>query len=132
MLSEQECWDRMREQRVGRLVTHVTDIVDIVPINYVVDGETIVFRTAPGNKLAELTVNSSVVFEADSFDEESGWSVVLRGRARVMYKESEVLEAEQLPLRPFVPTVKRVFVRVEDATVTGRAFRFDSQVDPAR
>ncbi|QIK64103.1 pyridoxamine 5'-phosphate oxidase family protein [Leucobacter viscericola] len=129
VLSDTECWEHLATQRVGRLVTSVGDVVDIVPINFVVDGDTVVFRTAPGSKLSELTVNSSVVFEVDSFGETSGWSVVLRGRARALETEAEIAAAELLPLKPFVPTVKRVFVRIEATAVTGRSFVFGSEPD---
>lgn len=129
VLSDEECWARLATQRIGRLVTRVGDVVDIVPINFVVDGETIVFRTAPGNKLNELTINSSVVFEADVFEQTAGWSVVLRGSARALETRAEIAEAEALPLRPFVPTVKPVFVRIENATVSGRSFVFNAGAD---
>lgn len=124
VLDEDACWERLAAQQVGRLVTHVGDVVDIVPINFVVDGRGIVFRTAAGNKLAGLSINGDVVFEVDEFDGDAGWSVVLRGEARVLSNEDEVAAAEALPLRPFVATLKPTFVRVEATSVSGRAFEF--------
>jgi nitroimidazol reductase NimA-like FMN-containing flavoprotein (pyridoxamine 5'-phosphate oxidase superfamily) len=129
VLTETECWERVSTQRVGRLATHVGNVVDIAPINFVVDGSTILFRTAPGSKLSELTVNHSVVFEVDAFTEETGWSVVLRGTARVLEDEAEIAAAEALPLRPFVPTLKLVFVKIEGLVGTGRSFVFGPEPD---
>lgn len=127
VLSEDDCWERLATQQVGRLVTHVGGLVDIVPINFVVDGRSLVFRTAAGSKLAGLTVNSDVAFEVDRFDDEGGWSVVVRGAARALEHEDEVSAAEALPLRPFVPTLKPTFVRIEVSAISGRAFEFGEE-----
>ncbi|MFV0433324.1 MAG: pyridoxamine 5'-phosphate oxidase family protein [Leucobacter sp.] len=127
ILDEQECWERLASQQIGRLVTRVGDVVDIVPINFVADGRSIVFRTAAGDKLAELTINPAVVFEVDSYDATSGWSVVLHGHAKALEKEADVAAAEALPLRPFVPTLKPTFVRVNVDSLSGRTFQFGEE-----
>ncbi|QIM16011.1 pyridoxamine 5'-phosphate oxidase family protein [Leucobacter insecticola] len=129
VLSEQESWELVRTQRVGRLVTRVGEVVDIAPINFVVDGSSLVFRTAAGSKLSELTINDAVVFQVDSYGGADGWSVVLRGTARVLEGGDEVLAAAALPLRPFVSTVKPTFVRIEIASLSGRSFVFGPEPD---
>ncbi|PRI10416.1 pyridoxamine 5'-phosphate oxidase family protein [Leucobacter massiliensis] len=127
VLSEQECWERLKTQAVGRLVTRVGEVIDIVPINYVVDGRSIVFRTAAGSKLVELTINSSVLFEVDEIGEDAAWSVVVRGNARALEHSDEVLAASQLPLRPYLPTYKPTFVRIDVDEVTGRDYRYGEE-----
>ena len=127
VISDDESWERLAAERVGRLVTHVGGVVDIVPINFVVDGRSIVFRTAAGSKLAGLTINSDVVFEVDYFDEERGWSVVVRGAARALELEAEIALAEALPLKPFVPTLKPTFVRIDPTAISGREFQFGEE-----
>lgn len=124
VLSESECRARLGTQKVGRLVTSVGEVIDIVPINFVLDDRSIVFRTAAGSKLVELTINNAVLFEVDEVGETEGWSVVARGRARALEQEDEILAAEQLPLRPFVPTLKPTFVRIDIDELKGRAYRF--------
>ena len=57
-LDENTCWERLSTRSVGRIVTNVGGVVDIAPVNFVVDGRSIVFRTASGSKLAGLTVNT--------------------------------------------------------------------------
>ena len=56
---------------------------DIFPINYTVDGGTLVFRTGEGTKLSGATGESPVAVEADGVDAVSGlaWSVVVKGKA---------------------------------------------------
>lgn len=124
ILSDEECWERIGTQSVGRLVTSVGGVVDLVPINFVVDGDSLVFRTASGSKLAGLTVNSAVVFEVDSIGDEGGWSVVVHGSALALERDAEIEAAEKLPLKPLVPTVKRTFVRITPESLTGREFVF--------
>jgi nitroimidazol reductase NimA-like FMN-containing flavoprotein (pyridoxamine 5'-phosphate oxidase superfamily) len=128
-LSEQECWDRLRTQQLGRLVTHVGEVLDVFPVNYVVDDETIVFRTAEGSKLFELTVNDEVLFEVDDHSGTDAWSVVVRGRAHRLATSAEVQAADGLPLRPWIPTLKYNYVRVEPTSMTGRAFVIGPEPD---
>jgi len=122
-LTEQECWARLATQELGRLVTHVGDVLDIFPVNYVVDDGTIVFRTAPGSKLFELTVQDEVLFEVDDHTEADAWSVVVRGHARALSTSAEVAEADLLPLTPWIPTLKYTYVRIEVTRLSGRAFQ---------
>ena len=128
-LSDEECWDRLDAQPLGRLVTHVGDVLDIFPVNYVVDSGAVVFRTAEGSKLFELTVNPEVLFEVDGYSETDAWSVVLRGSARRLDTSAEVQAADELPLRPWIPTLKYNYVRVTPAELTGRAFRIGPEPD---
>lgn len=121
-LSEGECRDRLSTQTLGRLITRVGDVVDVFPVNYVLDGDGILFRTAPGSKLLELTVNSGVLFEVDDHTDAEAWSVIVSGRAEVLEAEADVERAESLGLQPWIPTLKRVFVRISAEKMTGRAF----------
>ncbi|WP_141931772.1 pyridoxamine 5'-phosphate oxidase family protein [Microbacterium sp. SLBN-146] len=121
-LAAEECWERLRSQELGRLVTRVGDVLDIFPVNYVVDGEGVLFRTAQGSKLFELTVNDDVLFEVDEYTDENAWSVVVRGHARVLDTSEEVERADGMGLTPWIPTLKYTYVHVDAASVTGRAF----------
>jgi nitroimidazol reductase NimA-like FMN-containing flavoprotein (pyridoxamine 5'-phosphate oxidase superfamily) len=121
-LSSEECHARLRSQVLGRLVAWVGGVVDIFPVNFVMDQGDVVLRTAEGTKLAQLVIGDEVLFEVDQFDDAEAWSVVIRGSARVLDNEAEIAAAEALPLKPMVPTIKRNFVRITPNTITGRAF----------
>lgn len=121
-LTAEECWSRLREEQFGRLAVAAGGELDIYPINYTVDGEAIVFRTAPGTKLVELTVNGSVAFEIDGYTDADAWSVVAKGRAARIERQSEIDAAEALPLTPWIPTLKYTFVRIDVTQVNGRHF----------
>lgn len=122
-MSDADCWDHLAHHELGRLVTNVAGVLDVFPVNYVVDGESVVFRTAEGSKLLELTVNDEVLFEVDDYTDESAWSVVLRGRARRLESLDEIEAAEALPLKPWIPTRKYNFVRITADDLSGRGFR---------
>jgi hypothetical protein len=40
-LDDRQCWQRLAEQELGRLVTHVGAVLDIFPVNYIVDGDSV-------------------------------------------------------------------------------------------
>jgi nitroimidazol reductase NimA-like FMN-containing flavoprotein (pyridoxamine 5'-phosphate oxidase superfamily) len=121
-LADEECWERLGQQELGRLVTHVGDVIDIFPVNYVVDDKSLLFRTAEGSKLFEITINSDVLFEVDDHTETEAWSVVVRGRAVALDTSAEVERADGLGLKPWIPTLKYVYVRISPDSVSGRAF----------
>jgi len=124
VVEEDTCWGYLDTAEVGRLATSADNRPQIFPVNYVVDGLSVVFRTAPGTKLDEMVRNSAVAFEADGWSEQGGWSVVIRGTAEVITSPEELALCEKMPLRPWVPTVKKTWVRVQASSISGRTFAF--------
>ncbi len=94
----------------------------ITPVNYVVSGGAIVFRTAPGSRLAEGTRDAVVAFEVDDSDEatRTGWSVVVVGIASELSRPSELHRALELKLASWAGGARDVFVRITPTYVTGR------------
>lgn len=130
-LSDLDCWELLREQEFGRLAFHLANEVHILPVNYAVDGQTLVFRTAEGSKLLGITMNQDVAFEVDRYDDSHASSVVLRGRAREL-EGAEADEAEKLPLHSWIPTDKFSLVRIEPTEITGRYFVLDRPTPRSR
>ncbi|MGY2743550.1 pyridoxamine 5'-phosphate oxidase family protein [Pseudarthrobacter sp. O4] len=123
-LDDDQSWKLIDGTQHGRLVVTVAGEPDIFPVNYVVSGRMLYLRTAPGNKLAELTINPKVLFETDGILSAEAWSVVLRGTARVLEQSADIAAAESLGLNPWVPTLKDFYVEIEPTSVTGRHFQF--------
>ncbi|MEQ8436022.1 MAG: pyridoxamine 5'-phosphate oxidase family protein [Ilumatobacter fluminis] len=123
-LTESECWTLMRSADVGRLAVAIGDHPDIFPVNHFVDGNSILFRSAAGTKLAAAVLGRSVAFEVDGYDATDGeaWSVVVKGTARMIENMFEYLEAEELPLFPWHLGPKPNIVRIEPDEITGRRF----------
>ena len=133
VLSEEECWRFLEAHHVGRLAVTIVDEPEIFPINYVVDGRTIVYLTAEGTKLAATLLGTAVAFEIDAADPmfHTGWSVVVRARAEEITALDDLMEAERLPLQPWGPGDKRRYVRLVPTAVTGRRIIGASQPDRA-
>ncbi len=120
-ISTEECWELLRKNEFGRLAFHLAGEVHITPINYAIDGQTILFRTSEGNKLLGVVMNDDVAFEIDSYSSDEAWSVILRGKARLL-EGQEAYRAENVPLRPWVPTLKFNVVEVTPTEMSGRRF----------
>ncbi|MDR2973466.1 MAG: pyridoxamine 5'-phosphate oxidase family protein [Propionibacteriaceae bacterium] len=124
VLSSGEAWDLLSEQKLGRLAVQSDDELDIFPVNFIVDGDTIVFRTADGAKLTDLKAHSQVSFEADGWDDTTGFSIVVKGHASPITSLQEIAKVEALRLRPWVPTIKTTFVRIIVSSISARRFHF--------
>lgn len=122
-LSEEECWERLRALEIGRLAYHLADEVHIAPINYVVEEEQILFRTAEGSKLLGVVMNEDVAFEIDQVDndKEEAWSVIARGAARIL-DGPDARDADNLRLRAWVDTEKFNVVAIAVDEISGRQF----------
>jgi nitroimidazol reductase NimA-like FMN-containing flavoprotein (pyridoxamine 5'-phosphate oxidase superfamily) len=128
-LTDAQCWEHLYTQELGRLVTQAHGVLDIFPVNYVVDDGSIVFRTGGGSKLFELTVNDEVLFEVDDHTPGDAWSVVVRGSARRLDTAAEVELADGLPLAPWIPTLKYHYVRITPKSLSGRTFHRGPEPD---
>ena len=108
---------------VGRVGFVADGEVQILPVNHLVDGQDVVFRTAHGAKLSVAEGGNSITFEADAYDERahSGWSVVVTGRAEPVDSDAEIERLRDRGLRPWVTTVARPYsIRIRPSAVTGR------------
>jgi len=121
VMTPEECWEMLRTHEFGRLAFHLAGEVHLTPINYAVDRDTLLFRTAEGSKLLAVEMNPDVAFEIDEFDEHHARSVVVRGVARHL-GEAEEHRAENVPLRPWVDTLKYDVVEIRPTAISGRAF----------
>jgi hypothetical protein len=119
VLSRGDCLRLLRTVSLGRIGVSIGALPTILPINFRLDGDRILFRTGVGTKLDAATKGAVVAFEADDFDPmyHSGWSVVVTGMAR------EVREPDDpdLYLTPrWAPGDDGRLVEVTIEQVTGR------------
>ena len=130
VLSEDESWRRLGGAALGRLVTNFAGEPEIFPVNYVVQKRTVLFRTSEGTKLFSAVASGVVLFEADDHNVAEGWSVIVRGRARVLRTAVEIEEAQRAQLMTWTATLKKHYVRVTPSEITGRHFKFGPEPDP--
>ncbi|MCB0919940.1 MAG: pyridoxamine 5'-phosphate oxidase family protein [Actinobacteria bacterium] len=130
ILDAAECWRLLADHDVCRLAVSVGGQPDIFPLNYVVDEERLVFRTAPGSKLASVAINANVAVEIDGYDPENNtaWSVVAYGTAGIVSSEAEEYRLERLPLFPWNTSPKYNFVEVSLDDIAGRRFVAEGRV----
>lgn len=123
VMALEEC-ERMLEIRsIGRIALLAAGEPLILPVLFLFVQGTIVFRTAPGEKLDAVWQNAPAAFEVDSWDTSTrtGWSVLVRGRTEAVHDEAKVAELERLGLEEWVPSVQpTTWVRIHPVDITGR------------
>jgi len=121
VLSRDECLRLIREVPIGRVAVIVGEVPVVVPVNFTLLGEDIVFRTAPGTKLVAAVSRSAASFEVDAVNDvtHSGWSVLVTGPASEITEPDEQAAAKALGLEQWVEGRKR-YVRIRSDIVTGR------------
>jgi uncharacterized protein len=123
ILPFEACLRMLASVPLGRVSFHADGEVVILPVNHAMDAQDVVFRTARGSKLALAGEQGLVAFEADDYDRQnqSGWSVLVTGRADVVAEEAEIQRLGRLGLRPWATDADRPFwIRIRPSSVTGR------------
>ena len=120
-----DCLQLLATKDVGRIGFVLGGAPEILPVNYVLDGEAVVFATAEGSKLLGLA-RGPVVFEVDDTDAAShtGWSVVVHGMAdEVTAFDSTTVQGRvrALPIEPWSAGDKPHLVRISPTSISGRA-----------
>lgn len=89
----------------------------VLPVNYLLDGEGVFFRSGAGSMLLAMR-GTPVSFQLDEFDElhHTGWSVLVRGAAY----EATAWEVDHLELAAWAPGDKNHWIRIIPAAITGR------------
>jgi len=121
-MTDQECWAILDRERFGRLAVAVHGEPDIFPINFIVDGNALLMRTAPGTKLTELVINAAVAVECDGRDGDVAWSVILKGAARMVDSLSETYADDEKHLETWLPSDKPIYVEITPRELSGRRF----------
>jgi len=123
VLGLEECLERLRTTPVGRLAFMNDGEPVVFPVNHAVDGVDVVFRTSWGSKFQVAETSGIVAYEVDGYDSasESGWSVVVKGTAQLVYENVDTDRYDQFGLRSWVDRKGLGFwVRVRPVEITGR------------
>lgn len=121
-LGREECIRRLGLQAIGRLAIVVQEQPLVFPVNYALDGDTVVFRTDSGTKLHGASRGRRVAFEIDGIDPlyHEGWSVLVVGAAEEVTDPQELSRLARLPLAPWGTGPKVHWVRIRADAITGR------------
>jgi nitroimidazol reductase NimA-like FMN-containing flavoprotein (pyridoxamine 5'-phosphate oxidase superfamily) len=122
-IDRQRCIELLRGVQVGRIAWRAADGIHILPVTFIWYENTVVFRTSPYGVLSELVHEADVAFEIDHVDEQthSGWSVVVRGRARATAEPEELRRLWRLddPV-PWAAGTRNLFIQITPSLITGR------------
>lgn len=121
VLSTPQCWELLAAHGFGRLAFHLAGEVHLVPVNYLAEGGRLLLRTAEGSKLLGVHMNPDVAFEIDQVSAPHAWSVVLRGRARVL-DGADYEHASALVPTPWAGAGREEIISIDPVELTGRRF----------
>lgn len=120
-LDREECMRLLASVPVGRFVFTTGGLPAVQPVNFVLEGERIMFRTREGSKLVAVRAGTVVAFEADEIDASAGtgWSVTVVGEARVL-DEPEATRYRNGVIRTWAGGVRDEIVAISTPLITGR------------
>ena len=115
------CRELMGSTLVGRVAFVDADGPVVLPVNFVLDGNTVLFCTSSANTIGRHLDSATVAFEVDEFDgvTKSGWSVLVRGVASFV-SAHELSRDEGLRPFPWADGVRTLVVRVTPVSISGR------------
>ena len=122
-LSQERCWDLLRSNTTGRFGFLQQGRVMILPVNYLVDGQSIYFRTAGNGSIAEAVPSLESSFQIDDSraDRSEGWSVLVSG-ASSRVEDQDLLTRlwGKVMAEPWAGGERNLFIRIHAESVTGR------------
>ncbi|MEU9670542.1 pyridoxamine 5'-phosphate oxidase family protein [Streptomyces bobili] len=125
-LDRQECLRLLSKVPVGRVVYTRQALPAVLPINFSLDTDnSVLLRTSLDSDLIRAIDGVVVAFEADEFDAatQSGWSVVVTGRATVVTDPAEHRRLSESGPISWMPVDNAVFIRIDSGLITGRELR---------
>jgi nitroimidazol reductase NimA-like FMN-containing flavoprotein (pyridoxamine 5'-phosphate oxidase superfamily) len=124
ILDRTECLRLLGGRSVGRIGGTSGALPVVLPVDYAMDGESIVVETGRGTILGFATTGAVVAFEVDNLHETgcSGWTVMVTGVAEEV---SDLIEIESLRslLAGSIHGRDERFIRISSEIVSGRRSR---------
>jgi uncharacterized protein len=121
-LEPAECRQLLVSSNVGRLGYRSNEDQRIVPVNYVISDDYLVFRTFADHDIARWVPWRPVAFEVDELDgfPQTGWSVLVSAVAEELPRASlRAMDAGETP-EPWAEGVRSLYVRIRLDHLTGR------------
>lgn len=123
VLEREDCVRLLGADVIGRIAVVEGGAPIVFPVNYALDGETVIFRTAPGTKLS-AGPRAKACFEVDGFDRAAmtGWSVAAVGRLEELdeYASEAFDRARALAITPWAGPGRDHWMRLTPTRITGR------------
>ncbi len=122
ILSSEECLDLLRSRTLGRVAVRIGEMPSILPVNYALLDDEVVFRADPGTKLSAALIRMMVAFEVDDADSatRAGWSVLVVGYAEEIRDRPTLTRVAALDLQSWLPEGRDFVVIIRTRSMTGR------------
>jgi len=123
VLSDEECWALIDGTPIGRVAFVHNGEPQVLPVNFMVVGHQIAFRTTSGSKFSVASMRRPVAFEVDGWDvhTRSGWSVLLEGTTDLVLDADEEAELDAMGLEPWAEHDHPMeWVRILPNDISGR------------
>lgn len=122
ILDREECLLLLGSAVLGRVGVTIGALPVILPVNFRLIGDRIVFRTGVGTKLDAATHHAVVAFEVDDMEplSHSGWSVVVTGPTREVTDPVALEELARANIPKWSHTADERVVEIEAVMVSGR------------
>jgi uncharacterized protein len=119
-VSREDCLALLGSKVVGRVAFCDDDGPTVLPVNYVVHDDTVLFRTGPAATIGRY-LGGLAAFEVDDPDDytESGWSVLVRGHVEPVEPEDLPADPDARPA-PWPEGVRSLYLRIVPREITGR------------
>ena len=127
ILDREECLRLLGTVTLGRVGVTIGALPVVVPINFKLVGDQVVFRVGVGTKLDTAIHNVVVAFEADDVKPVGGggWSVSITGLAREVIDPHVINEMRQAHVARWMEWGADRFLAIPTDIVTGRRFAAD-------
>lgn len=125
ILSDAACLDLLNTSTIGRIGLSAGSLPVILPVNFALDGGSVVVATGPGLKLRAAQAHDVACLEVDHHDPVShlGWSVLVTGRLDEISRPQGLEHAEGLPLAPWRQISDVHYIRLSIDLLSGRRLR---------
>jgi uncharacterized protein len=122
VLDRDECLQLLGTATLGRVGISLGALPVVLPINFRLIDERIVFRTGVGTKLDAATRNAIVAFEADDIESFShtGWSVVVTGQAREVTESDQLAKLKAAGIPRWAPSADGRVIEISTTMISGR------------
>ncbi|QNN51520.1 pyridoxamine 5'-phosphate oxidase family protein [Nocardioides mesophilus] len=123
-----ECLEQLHAGVIGRVAMSTPVGPRILPVNYAMYGDAIVFRTSPYSELGTYGWNSELAFEIDHIDYErhQGWSVIAIGRSELVEDPDDVADIRRTwDPRPWAAGQRNLYIKLTWRDISGRRLGTD-------
>lgn len=126
-LSYAQCRELIGSGVLGRVAFADDHGIAVLPVNYSVVNESIIFRTSAYSTLARVPIHetktAAVSFQVDQvdYDTKTGWSVLARGATEVIDDDDELAHIKRTwDPEPWASGPRPIYIRLRFKELSGR------------